>query len=681
MRTINKNNLTVYLIRKVILILLIVRSNELHSQSSPSISCNPSQCISDATNVKENDCFGHILIPVSAFDDLTKEEDLLYEYKIDLNNDGLGKYSGYEYYSSQLSKKQKNQGSVPAEFFNPFADNPNCSYNADGIYPMGIHKILWTVYDELGNKDQCSLIFEVMDCKPPEIKCKKGFPEQWFISSNGCVTIDLRNLIDFRYDNCTDTQKLKLYTVETPKESKVSFCCDDIILHGGGNCESANIPLTIWVKDENNNVNSCLTHVYIEDRLDICPSDCFELFEINGESRTITGEVINPVQIQLYENSNLINETYNGSYNFNYLRGSTTYLIKPSRNDDHINGVSTLDISLIQKHILGKIKIINPFSLLSADVNNNGSITSADISEIRKLILGSISEFTKVKSWGFVPKDFLFQDSTSPWKAPSLDTIEFKTKGETRVLDFIGYKLGDVSNNARASNLQEVKSRTSSLITNLIIEDEKLIPNQDLVVKIRIENETSLEGLQFTIKFDPEILYFQEIQSGQLEMNEENYSINRMNEGLISFLWNSIKPIDLKKIQELFTIKFHTIQKGILSECISFVNSPTPAEAFIGEKLFDIGLRFIHNSEPINFKIIPNVIEDKAIIRFYSPKIKSGQMKIFNIQGKLLLDRRLFATEGMNEIEIDKKDLQLPGIYYLSIEFNKNTAFEKFLLK
>ncbi|MEZ4917493.1 MAG: hypothetical protein R2792_00180 [Saprospiraceae bacterium] len=65
----------------------------------------------------------------------------------------------------------------------------------------------------------------------------------------------------------------------------------------------------------------------------------------------------------------------------------------PYKNDDPLNGVSTYDLVLISKSILGLEPLSQPWQQTAADINNSGSVTTFDIVEGRKLILGIYSEF------------------------------------------------------------------------------------------------------------------------------------------------------------------------------------------------------------------------------------------------------------------------------------------------
>ncbi len=74
--------------------------------------------------------------------------------------------------------------------------------------------------------------------------------------------------------------------------------------------------------------------------------------------------------------------------NFNYFIGTScpgpmcmTY------NTPAINGVSTFDLVLVQRHILGITPFTTAQQYLAADANRSGTITGIDLVEIRKIIL------------------------------------------------------------------------------------------------------------------------------------------------------------------------------------------------------------------------------------------------------------------------------------------------------
>jgi hypothetical protein len=65
------------------------------------------------------------------------------------------------------------------------------------------------------------------------------------------------------------------------------------------------------------------------------------------------------------------------------------------KDNDPLNGVSTFDLVLINKHILGLEPLNSPYKMIAADANNSRSITTFDIVELRKLILGIYTELAQ----------------------------------------------------------------------------------------------------------------------------------------------------------------------------------------------------------------------------------------------------------------------------------------------
>lgn len=82
-----------------------------------------------------------------------------------------------------------------------------------------------------------------------------------------------------------------------------------------------------------------------------------------------------------------IPDGYSGSLCMNYYGTGTG-------TSAALNGVSALDIVLIQRHILKLELFTEVRQYVAADVNKDSKISAADLLEIRKLILGTITNFS-----------------------------------------------------------------------------------------------------------------------------------------------------------------------------------------------------------------------------------------------------------------------------------------------
>ncbi|MBK8634704.1 MAG: hypothetical protein IPN72_14510 [Saprospiraceae bacterium] len=63
------------------------------------------------------------------------------------------------------------------------------------------------------------------------------------------------------------------------------------------------------------------------------------------------------------------------------------YQVSPLKTDNARQGVNTLDLLHIQRHILKIKELENPFKLIVADANFDQKITVSDLVDIRKVVL------------------------------------------------------------------------------------------------------------------------------------------------------------------------------------------------------------------------------------------------------------------------------------------------------
>ena len=169
-----------------------------------------------------------------------------------------------------------------------------------------------------------------------------------------------------------------------------------------------------------------------------------------GSITTEEDESLLDVEVELSGHSYESTITYeDGIYNFLGLELFYDYTITPSFNEDHGNGVSTFDIVLLSKHILGTSPLDSPYKIIAGDVNNSGSISTFDMVLIRRLVLTIDTEFESNTSWRFVPADYVFPDPANPWFEPFPESIEIEDlNGDYLDLDFIAIKVGDVNGSA-----------------------------------------------------------------------------------------------------------------------------------------------------------------------------------------------------------------------------------------
>jgi hypothetical protein len=169
----------------------------------------------------------------------------------------------------------------------------------------------------------------------------------------------------------------------------------------------------------------------------------------------------------------------NGNYSL-LVKENSNVEIRPFLDRDVANGVSTLDILLIQRHILGVQLLDSPYKLIAADANKSASISAADLVEIRKVILGKSESFVNNTSWRFVARNYEFRNPTTAFSENFAESILLSAPiVELYNLDFYGIKIGDVNGSAKA-NSQSVNGSTSrSRSLDLNVADVNMVAGND----------------------------------------------------------------------------------------------------------------------------------------------------------------------------------------------------------
>ena len=170
----------------------------------------------------------------------------------------------------------------------------------------------------------------------------------------------------------------------------------------------------------------------------------------------------------------------NGIFNFPTLEIGN-YQVQPEKNVNPLNGVTTFDLVLISKHILGIDQFDSAYKVIAADANNSGSITTFDLVTLRRLILQIDTEFQGTQSsWRFVDASQTFADEMNPF--PFNEIVDLTSSAS--IANFVGVKIGDVNGSASPNSLLGTDTRTF---------------NGDLV--FNIEDKAVQTGETFTVDF------------------------------------------------------------------------------------------------------------------------------------------------------------------------------------
>jgi hypothetical protein len=614
-----------------------------------------SACTNVSFDVLSSDCNGQVSLTASAADYCGNTRDLAWSYRIDLNNNGSVDING-------------------------------ASNDASGIYPVGSHRITWIVEDRCGNSETCTYLFTLNDRKQPTPVCRSGIITV-IMPTTGAVTIWAKDLNISSFDNCTPAPQLRYSFTTNPANDNRLFTCAQI-----PDGVSQTFDIRIYVTDLAGNQDFCDTKVIIQDGLgNACPDN------LGGGGTTATATIsgtISTEQSAMLEEA-MVSVTGNmpslpkyhmtrndGKYVFAALPLSENYILSAEKNDDMLNGVTTNDIVIIQKHILGIQSLDNPYKFIAADVNNSRSITARDISDLRKLILGISEVLPAGKSWVFVNSDQKFKDPSYPWPIEDALVLE-KINGDLNEKNFIAVKLGDVNNTAATSQLTGMETRSDRTAT-LLLGAGEFESDKEVMVPVYLNGVEGAVGLQAELRFDAESIEFLDIRSGSVKVDMSNLNSHLLSEGVLRFSIDHASGANTK--EALFYLVFSSKVNGKLNESVYLADKGLPAEAYnnSGES-FDLNLRFESGSENVNEGLIlyqnrPNPFSTVTDISFYLPKEGEASLKICDLNGKVLRQIIKRYGAGLHTIQLNNKDIEQSGILYYILETSGHRAVKKMIL-
>lgn len=527
----------------------------------------------------------------------------------------------------------------------------------------GTYDITYTAQDNCGNKRKLETEFEVVDCKSPTAFCKNGIIVE--LSFHSCeVQVWAVDLDDGSFDNC-------------PGSLQFSFSndiSDKHIIYNEWNFGQNNVE--IWVTDQSGNQSHCNSFIIVEDFFD-CTMDLPNLF---GEIKTENDKEIKDVQVTFLNSTGWVDQTNtnsNGKYNLHVFQYDSI-LILPEKDFNPLNGVTTFDLVLIQRHILFIKMIDSPYKLIAADANNSGSVTISDAVALKKLILFIDLDFPNNTSWRFVKKDYEFPNPNNPWQEVFPEFYNDFPNDFPLIVDFIGIKIGDINGNVDPQNLGKSDDRNFVGSLNFELPNINYEASEIIEVPFKI-NRTDIEGYQFTLDFNEDNLALASFNPGF--STNKDFGTSFLDEGILTSSWvGNISHSD----SIAFTLIFKALDKGNLQNNIRFNDDFVKKEAYTTQlDYLDINFDYkIHNGSN-RLKLLPNQpnpFSEKTSLKFVLPQKEEISLKVFSLRGELVFEQQKSFDAGVQEFEIRKENLPQAGIYYYQISTPQQTETQKIIL-
>ncbi len=560
----------------------------------------------------------------------------------------------------------------------PYAYENNA--DASGLYPLGTTQVTYTVVDHCGNASQCEVLITVEDQSAPSIICISGLSVDLVedgdtpLASVGVSAFIATNGV---WDNCTPIEDIQTTLRVGDGSDLVNPATDTSLVF---TCEDEGIQqVEVWVTDESGNSEFCLTFIDVQDNLDLCPDQATTgVNMIAGTIITPMGEHVEDVMVNVQGAD--ATEVYTGDdghYEFHDVPTGYSYTLVPEKNDDILNGVSTMDLILITRHILGVDPFQSPYKFLAADINNSQTITTSDLIKLRKLVLHIDEELPAgVNSWRFVDAGFVFPQPSNPWatEIPGLQNIE-NLANDAMNIDFIGIKMGDVNNSATPNSLIGTEERFAYAEFGITVENRRVEPGETVTIDFMARDMDKLAGFQFTMSFDPGALEFVSASSADLPaMNQNNFGTTVTEYGMITSSWNQMDEIPSSDDIVLFSLTFTSNANAELEDLIYIDSRLTQAEAYTqDEDVLDLALVFLTPSSTSTeegnelYQNRPNPFSDDTIIPFKLAESGDVSLNVYDLAGRMIYHYEGHFESGYNELVIGKDDLSVTGVMYYEL--------------
>ncbi|HOY07897.1 MAG TPA: T9SS type A sorting domain-containing protein, partial [Saprospiraceae bacterium] len=437
------------------------------------------------------------------------------------------------------------------------------------------------------------------------------------------------------------------------------------------------VAVQVWLMDAAGNADFCIAYVDPQPNIVGCPNSTVSA-TVAGNLATENLQGVEDATVELAVSSNsgqaILSDMSDVNGNFQFPSAvpmSGNYVLTPTKDDNPLNGVTTYDLVLISKHILGLEPLTTPYKMIAADANRSGSITTFDIVEFRKLILGIYDELPNNTSWRFVDKTYSFANPANPFQSQFPENVAVQNvQGNQLAEDFVGVKIGDVNGTVTANSLQSTDERTSA--TMLFDVDDRQVKAGE-VFTVNFKGAERVQGYQFTMNLTGlEVLDI----SGAGEIKAENFGVF---EGALT---TSVDGTDNE-----FSITFRASKAGQLSNMLGVSSRITKAEAYsLANNRLDVAFRFNGASgstiSGVGFELYqnqPNPFVNKTFIGFHLPEATEATLRIFDETGRMVFTQSGAFAKGYNTFSIDRQLMTTTGMLYYTVETSSDKATKKMI--
>ena len=542
--------------------------------------------------------------------------------------------------------------------------NPG-TFDVSGVYMAGTTTVVFTA-TELCNNETTTFEFNITveDLTNFSLECHKQFP----VINDNLEAIDIAsNHVEINVDCGIAFSIFPSFSSVDMDDTMRVYNCNEILFDW---------PAKIYFWSNGAVIDSCESLTTPIDPDMLCTGG---RAGIKGEIATFNQVPLVDVQIEL-EGSDMpvYMSDAQGRYDFGEMETGGSYNIIPVKDINPLEGVSTLDLILIQRHVLGLEKLDSPYKLIAADINNDGKISAADIIQLRKLLLGIFDRFPENTSWQMVDKGYSFPIPEDPFITPYPEQYHITALNSSMKVDFVGVKTGDVNGSYTSNatnNLSELRKGNQYLLAI----NDAFVGNESLEIPVFAAHDARVTGLQIALSLSG--ISDLKIISGALNIEDIHYHFSN---GYLLISWHNSAAVNINEGDMLFTIHLDNQNAGKLSEIIKLDKAVRNPEWYTNEfeiRNADIAWGNFSITEE-GFEVMgntPNPWNNETFINFYIPAEGQVRIKLRDMTGKLVLDRKQVFGKGKHHFTIQSSDIPVSGLLIYELQFKDEVRTMKML--
>ena len=577
--------------------------------------------------------------------------------------------------------------------------------------PWAIHRLEWKGFDGCGNVSQCVQFVEVTDKKAPTPYCVNTSSALMEGADDPILEIKAKDFNLGSFDNCDSENDLGYYLFDIKPideligqvhcfrpviRNNIPCVPDTIMVDGVVHIKIEEVPnctgyengffdvgcitdaiqrwdpvekttsirlrgthwcgvneLNVWVFDQKLNSNYCTVEFTIHG--DACDGGVIDEGDIYGSITTKDNFWLEGAEVSAMDKENQMSYSSSSAngYAFDDLEAFQSYIVSAEKDGDDMNGVSTYDVILLNRHVL-KLEVFDEVeSYIAGDINNDDQITAIDILELRKLIIGVHSEFQLQDSWSIIPMTQL-PGIANPFEYDMSESIQYLMP-ENMQADFRAIKIGDINRSAFPNlNNENVEERSSS--------------NYDIQYRY-------VDGIGYEFYFDRDVKDFHGFQfeleikgsasvlvDGRLNLTD---GFTHQTKDGVRVSYNVDQAIDLEAGEILFLIDTDNANEPQFIE----QNLRSELYADLIPQIYPLRSKAATESQVVQlYQNQPNPFDNQSMISFEIPEAMDLELKFHDINGRLLNTIKGHYNAGLNSVHIDRRMFGISGviIYELS---------------